>query len=60
MEEQIAAGQVAGVEECDTCFWRGICLRASEDKLRRFVVERESDLYLSDSGFYVRANQAFR
>ena len=60
VKEQIAAGQVAGIEECDTCFWRGVCLRAAEDKLRRFVVEHESDIYLSDAGLYIRANQAFR
>ena len=56
VEEQIASGQIAGEECCDTCFWEGACLRASEDELRQFVKEHERDLYTTDEpAFYVRA-----
>lgn len=56
VEQQIESGQIAGVESCDTCFWKGACLRASEDELRRFVREHDSALYTTDEpAIFLRA-----
>ena len=58
VEEQIAAAQIAGEESCETCFWKGVCLRASEDELRQFVKQHGLDLYAIDGpDVFVRAKK---
>jgi hypothetical protein len=58
VKEQIEAAQITGEESCETCFWKGACLRASGDELRQFVKEHDLDLYTIDEpGVYVRAEK---
>jgi hypothetical protein len=56
VSDEIEQGRIPGTVDCEDCFWSGACLSASGEELRKYVLDRNLELYhsSSDAGAYIR------